>query len=65
MMQPSEYVAATAIITSATLKKSIERSWPYLQERDREAMFIEILDRIARLRGWAIRREPALTEDDE
>jgi hypothetical protein len=28
-------------------------------------MFIEILDRIARLRGWAIRREPALTEDDE
>jgi hypothetical protein len=64
-MQPSDYAKATAIIMSATLKKSIEHSWRWLQEEDREAMFIDILDRIARMRGWSIRREPALTEDDE
>jgi hypothetical protein len=63
-MQPSEYVAATAIITNATLKMSIARSWPHLQEEDRDVMFIEVLDRMARLWGWSIRREPVLAEDD-
>jgi hypothetical protein len=63
-VQPIDYVKATAIITSASLKLSIEHSWPYLQERDREVMIIDILDRMARLRGWSLRREPTLVEDD-
>jgi hypothetical protein len=62
-MQLSEYAAATAIVTSATLKMSIERRWPYLQEQDRELIFIDVLDRIARMRGWSIRHEPIPTED--
>jgi hypothetical protein len=63
-VQPIDYARATAIITSATLKMSIEHSWPHLQEEDREAMFIDILDRMARIRGWSLRREPVMADEE-
>lgn len=63
-MQPIDYAKATAIITSATIQMSLQRSWSHLQEEDREAMFIDILDRMARMRGWSVRREPVMADEE-
>jgi hypothetical protein len=61
---PTEYERATAIVTHATLKVSIDRSYPELSPEDRDALIVGVIDRMARMRGWAIRREFVLSEDE-
>lgn len=63
-INPTEYERATAIVVHATIKRSIENAYPNLSTDDCDAMFIGILDRLARLRGWAIRREYVDAEDE-
>ena len=60
-----DYARATAIITHAVLTKGIEASYPGLPPREQDEMFIAVLDRLARMRGWAIKRENAMADDDE
>jgi hypothetical protein len=63
-VQPSDYVKAAAIVTNVSIKMSIRFSWPHLEEKDREVMLIDVIDRMARLHGWSLRREPVLAEED-
>ncbi len=60
-----DYARATAIITHAVLTKGIEASYPSLSPRDQDEMFIAVIDRLARMRGWVIRRELAMADDGE
>lgn len=64
-IDPNEYERATAIVTHATMQLSIERAYPNLSQEDHDAMFIAVLDRMARMRGWVIRREFAEAEEGE
>lgn len=64
-IDPNEYERLTAVVTHATIQISIERSYPDLSREDHDAMFIAVLDRMARMRGWAIRREFAEAEEGE
>ena len=60
-----DYARATAIITHAVLTKGIEASYPSLSPREQDEMFITVIDRLARMRGWAIRRESVLIDEGE
>lgn len=64
MLDPNEYERATAIVTHATISRSLEVSFPTMSDEDRDAMIIAIIDRLARMRGWAIRREYVDAEDE-
>lgn len=64
-MDPTEYERVTAIVTHATLMISIQRAYPKLTIEDRDAMVIGIIDRLARMRGWAVRREFFETENED
>lgn len=59
----TEYERAAAVVTYTTLSIGIQRSYPELSIEGRDAMFVAILDRVARMRGFSIRREFALHED--
>lgn len=64
MLDPTEYERATAIVTHTTITRSLEISFPAMSDEDRDAMIIAIIDRLARMRGWAIRREYVDAEDE-
>lgn len=50
-----EYERVTAIVTHATISRSLETAWPDLSNEDRDAMFVAIIERLARMRGFSIR----------
>lgn len=64
-VDPNEYERLSAIITHATLTRSVANAYPGMTMEEFDAMIVGILDRIARMRGWAIRRERVMAEDDE
>lgn len=55
-MTPDEYERTTAIVTHATISRSIETAFPRSSAEDRDAMFVAVIDRLARMRGYVIRR---------
>ena len=59
-----DYARATAIITHAVLTKGIEASYPSLSPCEQDEMFIAIIDRLARMRGWSVKREHVMAEDE-
>jgi hypothetical protein len=61
----TDYIRATAIITQATIQRSLETSWPELGQKERDQLLIEVIDRIARMRGWSVKREFVDSEGDE
>jgi hypothetical protein len=61
----TDYIRATAIITQATIQRSLKASWPELSQEERDQLLIEVLDRIARMRGWSIKREFVNSEEGE
>jgi hypothetical protein len=63
-ISPSEYERATAIAMHATLKVSLDRAYPELTSSERDAMFMGVIERLARMRGFAIRREFTLTTEE-
>jgi hypothetical protein len=64
-MDPTEYEKLTAIVTHATITKSVASSFPHLTLEEIDAMFIGVVDRLARMRGWSIRPERRLRDDDD
>lgn len=64
-IDPTEYERATAIITHATLTRTVANAYPHFSMEEFDAMIVGILDRMARMRGWAIRREYADAENSE
>lgn len=63
-LDPTEYERATAIISHATITRSLQIAFPSMSTEDRDMMFVAIIDRMARMRGWKIQRERILDEVD-
>jgi hypothetical protein len=59
-----EYERISAIVTHATLTKSVEMAWPNMPPSEQDALIVGVIDRLARMRGWAVRRE-FLLDDEE
>lgn len=64
-LDPTDYARASALVVHATLVKSIEASYPHLTVEIQNAMLIDILDRVARVHGWGLRREATMQEADD
>lgn len=60
----NEYERISAIITNATLTKSVEYAYPKMPPSEQDALIVGVIDRVARMRGWAVRREHILSEDE-
>jgi hypothetical protein len=60
-----EYEKITAIVSHATLTKSVEYAWPNMPPSEQDAIIVGIIDRMARLRGWSVRREFLMSEEEE
>lgn len=64
-MDPADYARLVALATHASLIKSIETSYPTLSMPEQDAILVDALDRIARMRGWSLRREQIQTEEEQ
>jgi hypothetical protein len=60
-----EYEKISAIVTHATLTKSVEYAWPDMPPSEQDAIVVGVIDRMARMRGWAVRREFVESEEEE
>ena len=63
-LDPHDYARASALITHATLIRSIETSYPALSMPEQHQILIDIIDRVARMRGWSLRLEPSVIEEE-
>jgi hypothetical protein len=52
-----------AVITHGALTLLIRELYPELDQAGRDQMFIAVLERLARMRGWAIKMDYFETED--
>ena len=59
-----EYEKISAIVTHATLTKSVEFAYPDMPPSEQDALIVGVIDRVARMRGWSVRREFIKNEDD-
>jgi hypothetical protein len=57
-LSPENYIRVTAIITHATLKRTIETAYPDLSPMHQDEMMIDVIGRIARMRGWSLKTHP-------
>jgi hypothetical protein len=64
-IEPSEYEKETAAVTSTIIRRSIEIAYPKFSSKRREDMIVGVIDRLARMHGWTIRRDYIHTEDGE
>jgi hypothetical protein len=55
-MDPGDYARASALVVHATLIKTIEANYPTLTMADQDQILIDIIGRVAAMRGWEIRR---------
>lgn len=53
-LDPTDYSRLAAITTHASLVKDIEAMYPDLSMEVQNALLVDILDRVARIRGWQI-----------
>lgn len=58
-MDANDYARLSALVTHAVLIKGIEHSYPALSLDEQNAIIVDILDRVARMQGWELRRMPA------
>jgi hypothetical protein len=59
-----DFEAAAATTLAAMLKTSIRRVFPSLSRCDRDAVFISVLDRMARTYGFAVKPDGRPDGDD-
>ena len=64
-LSPENYARVTAIVTHTTLKTTIERAFPDLSQLHLDEMIADIIDRMARMRGFAIQRNRIVATDEE
>jgi hypothetical protein len=60
----NEYEKISAILTSAMLTKSVEYAYPEMPPSEQDALVIGVIDRMARMRGWIVRREFVMSEEE-
>ena len=54
-LNPENYARVSSIITHSTLKATVDFTFPDLSDRERGEVIIDIIARMARMRGWEIR----------
>jgi hypothetical protein len=59
-----DFEAAAATTLAAMLKASIKRVFPHLSRCDSDAVFISVLDRMARTYGFAVKSDGRADSDD-
>ena len=60
-----DFEAATAIVLAAMLNTSIRRVFPNIEARNRDAIFLSILDCMARKHGFAVKLNGVADDDYE
>lgn len=60
---PNEVETKTAVAVHAIIARSIETAFPTMSIEDHDALFVAIIARLARMRGWNLRPEYAEAED--
>jgi hypothetical protein len=61
----NDYERISAIVSHAALTKSVEQAYPDMPPSEQDALIVGIIDRMARLRGWSVRREFVLEDESE
>jgi hypothetical protein len=59
-----QYERISAIISHATLTKSVEMAYPNMPPSEQDALIVGVIDRMARMRGWSVRREFVLEHEE-
>jgi hypothetical protein len=59
-----DYERISAIVSHAALTKSVEQAYPNMPPSEQDALIVGVIDRMARLRGWAVKREFVLEDVD-
>jgi hypothetical protein len=60
-----DYERISAIVSHAALTKSVEQAYPNMPPSEQDALVVGVIDRMARLRGWSVKREFLQDADDE
>jgi alkylhydroperoxidase family enzyme len=60
-----DYERGMALRAQAALQAEIDRAWPELSSVEREALFLAVVDRLACLHGFAVRRAFRIDEDED
>ena len=60
-----DFESATAIVLAAMLNTSIRRIFPNIEARDRDAIFLSVLDRMARPHGFSVKLNGLAGHDDD
>ena len=64
-MTRDNYTRITAIVNHAAIKMAIEKTFPEASNEEQDNMILLVIERMARMRGYAIRREFSCAEEDE
>jgi hypothetical protein len=60
-----EYARNVAIVAHAILDKSVEAAFPLITPNEKGVLLIDIVDRMARIQGFAVRRAFIEADDEE
>jgi hypothetical protein len=63
-MTQREYVRLTAITLAVQLRTAISGRYPQLTPEELQQMILEVIDGLARIHGFAIRREVCSDDED-
>jgi hypothetical protein len=61
----NEYERISAIVSHAALTKSVEQAYPDMPPSEQDALIVGVIDRMARMRGWMVKREFLLDENGD
>jgi hypothetical protein len=64
-LSPDNYERITAIVSYGTIKLSIEKAFPALSAQEHAQMIVAVIDRMARMQGFGVRRESYVSGDGE
>jgi hypothetical protein len=64
-LSQDEYERISAIVSHAALTKSVEQAYPNMPPSEQDALVVGVIDRMARMRGWSVKREFLVDVDDE
>jgi hypothetical protein len=64
-LSPDNYERIAAIVSYGTIKLSIEKAFPALSAQEHAQMIVAVIDRMARMQGFGVRRENYVSGDGE
>ena len=64
-LSPENYARVSSIITHATIKATVDTTFPDLSQQERGEVIIDIIGRLARMRGYELRCVHAYATTDE